>query len=432
MTHPFKRPLLRSLCFLAFICLLSNVCHSETQEAVCTRGFGRFTSISVTGVTVSVGAVKNGAFARRICEAKFAWDKQRLQVEPEAWQVDIDVMGADLGLGTPVVAFQIRKTEVDSLVKYEIYSLTKPPRNLRTITGGDFFRAADTNLDGRIEIWTSDAGTVDGFERLPLSALDFAPAIALRFENRRLMDVSSEFQSYYDRQIETLRSKLDAQQLNEFKSCDGSLSTISPLNMEEKRRLVATKIKILEIVWGYLYSGREQDAWKALAEMWPPADFDRIRKSILSAREHGIRSRVDGVSNALSRPNAGKQVPIFNEAPDSLSDDQKHTLDVLQQSMPMLSRNSDDSTHTDAAADTKPIPILFMIPPPPENLEADLKEGVIVSLVIDSAGKVWSAQADAKLDTYFKGASAGWKFVPAFKGGRPIASRLRLQVTPRQ
>jgi hypothetical protein len=69
-----------------------------------------------------------------------------------------------------------------------------------------------------------------------------------------------------------------------------------------------------------------------------------------------------------------------------------------------------------------------MIPPPPENLEAALKEGVIVNLVIDSAGKVWSTQSDAKLNTYFQGASAGWKFVPALKRGQPVASRLRLTV----
>ena len=432
MASPLKKHRFESFCLLACFCVLSNVCNSETQDAVCTHGSGSFASTSATGVTVSVGAVKNEGFARRVCEARLMWDKQRLQVEPQAWQVDVDVMGADLGLGTPVVALQIKKSDVDSLVRYEIYSLTKPPRKLRTITGGDIFRASDTNLDGHIEIWTSDAGTVDGFERLPLSALDFAPAIALRFENRRLVDVSSEFQSHYDRQIETLRSQLDARQLSEFKSSDGNLSTISPLNMEEKRRLVATKIKVLEVVWSYLYSGREQDAWKALADMWPSADFDRIRTSIQNAREHGIRSEVDGVSNGLSHPYTEKHESIFNETPDSPTDDQKLAIDALHQSQLYSFGKSNNATHTDTAADTKPMPILFMIPPPPENLEAALKEGVVVSLVIDSAGKVWSAQADAKLNTYFADASAGWKFVPALKGGHPVASRLRLMVRTSQ
>jgi len=39
---------------------------------------------------------------------------------------------------------------------YKVYSLEKPPRLLPTITGGDWFSAADTKLEGRTEIWTSD------------------------------------------------------------------------------------------------------------------------------------------------------------------------------------------------------------------------------------------------------------------------------------
>jgi hypothetical protein len=64
--------------------------------------------------------------------------------------------------------------------------------------------------------------------------------------------------------------------LSDFKNSDGQLSTLSPPKMEELHRLRMTKIKVLEIVWCYLYSGREQDAWRALADMWPAADFDRF------------------------------------------------------------------------------------------------------------------------------------------------------------
>ncbi|MGA2414536.1 MAG: hypothetical protein ABSF59_08800 [Candidatus Sulfotelmatobacter sp.] len=78
-------------------------------------------------------------------------------------------------------------------MKYEIYSLRKPPRSLRTINGGDFFGAADADLDGRIEIWTGHAGAVDAFEGLTPGEFDFAPTLALRFEHRRPVDVSSEF-----------------------------------------------------------------------------------------------------------------------------------------------------------------------------------------------------------------------------------------------
>jgi hypothetical protein len=276
VTHTLNSHFARTLLLPALFLSCCILCRSQAQSVVCSEGFGSFEAKSPRDVTVSVGAVKTAEFAQRVCQAKLFWGEQELLVEPSAWQVDVDVMDVDLGLGSPVVALQIKKSDLDSLMKYEIYSLTKPPRKLRTITGGDFFRAEDTDLDGRIEIWTSDAGAVDGFENLPLSALDFAPPIALRFEHKRLMDVSSEFPAQFDRQIATVRAQLDARQLSDFKNSDGQLSTLSPPKMEELHRLRMTKIKVLEIVWCYLYSGREQDAWRALADMWPAADFDRF------------------------------------------------------------------------------------------------------------------------------------------------------------
>jgi hypothetical protein len=52
-------------------------------------------------------------------------------------------------------------------------------------------------------------------------------------------------------------------------------------------RLRKVKIQVLEIVWAYLYSGREKEAWRALADMWPIADVERIRSEIIAARAPG-------------------------------------------------------------------------------------------------------------------------------------------------
>ena len=82
----------------------------------------------------------------RSCSGTLAWDGGDLPVSTEMSQLDVDVLGADLGLGTPVVAFQVKKSAADWDMTYLIYSLQKPPQLLRTITGGDFFRAADTDL----------------------------------------------------------------------------------------------------------------------------------------------------------------------------------------------------------------------------------------------------------------------------------------------
>ena len=49
-------------------------------------------------------------------------------------------------------------------------------------------------------------------------------------------------------------------------------------------QLRSVKIQVLEVVWAYLYSGREQEAWRALADMWPNGDVERIRSEIIAAR----------------------------------------------------------------------------------------------------------------------------------------------------
>jgi hypothetical protein len=61
-----------------------------------------------------------------------------------------------------------------------------------------------------------------------------------------------------------------------------------------------------------------------------------------------------------------------------------------------------------------------------------LNKEIVVDMVIDSAGKVWSIKTVGEPDKDLIDASAKWKFVPALRLGRPVASRLRLGVTPFQ
>ncbi len=55
---------------------------------------------------------------------------------------------------------------------------------------------------------------------------------------------------------------------------------------------------------------------------------------------------------------------------------------------------------------------------------------VMVNLVIDAAGKVRSAKVEGKPEKDLMDATTDWKFIPAFKDGHPVASRLRLGITP--
>jgi hypothetical protein len=422
-----NRQLARKWMLLA-LCLMGLPGSLKAQNVVCSGGFGNFKATTASGVIVSVDARRNTEFAGRVCEAKLHWGKTELLVEPKAWEVDVDAMSIDLGLGAPLVAFQIRKSNVDRSVKYEIYSLEQPPRLLRTIKGGSEYSAADTDLDGRIEIWTNDAEAVSGFENIPLNALDFSPPVVFRFEKKQLFDVSSEFRSSFDRQIATVRAQLNNQQLTEFKHSDGGLLNKSSLPLDQAHSLSTTKIKVLEVVWCYLYSDREFQAWKTLAEMWPESDFDRIRAAILNARAKGIRSQADGVSH---EPSPGrfkkKHAMIYDRVADT--DPVKSNELSFAYAAGMSGPGKDKHTFE---ADTYPIPILLRRPNPLEASRAALENEVLVNLVIDAAGKVRSAKAEGKAGKDLLDATAGWKFVPAFKDGRPVASRLQLGVAPLQ
>jgi hypothetical protein len=414
--------------FTVFIslCVLPMICAGQARNVVCDGGLGSFRYKFKTGVTVSVGPQKSGGFAAHACEARLEWDAQSLVAASGSWQVDVDALGIDLGLAAPVVAFQTKSTDLDGFMQYEIYSLKKPPQRLRVITGGDWYTAADTDLDGRVEIWTGDAKAVNGFDGILLNAFDFAPPLVLRFEKKRLVDVSAEFRPEYDRRIAALRAQLDARQLSSFKGSDGRLETLYPPTPEELARLRTTKIKVLEIVWCYLYSGREQDAWSALADMWPAADLQRIRAALQNARSQGIRREVDGVSSGLPAHFKYKKVTIFY--PPSQAGSGPNPL-AWAYAPGMSGPGQPDRTF---AADTFPVSILMHRPVPQEGSGVSLRTEVPVELVIDSAGKVRSAKAIANPDDDLVQATAGWKFVPALRNGDPVATHLRMGITPLQ
>jgi hypothetical protein len=292
-------------------------------------------------------------------------------------------------------------------MQYQIYSLEKPPRLLRTITGGDYFSAADTDLDGQVEIWTHDASGVDGFEGLSLAEMDSPPAVILRFSHGELLDVSREFQPYFDREIAKLRDGLNPDDLRDFRSSDGRLLPGAPLSAGRIHSLRKTKVQVLEIIWSYLYSGRDPEAWRVLAELWPPGDIERIRAALLNARAHGISLQTRGASPP-GMAKRRKHVTVF----DAVNHSPGGSLAIIPPQSIMLFR-------------------------PPETPSPDRKlspSESFLSLVIDSAGKVRKVEPAGKfpVDETLIGATAGWKFIPAFSADRAVASRMRLSVSLQQ
>jgi len=346
---------------------------------LCDQGSHGFSAHLSSGVSVTVGPSHTGSFAARTCTAELLSGKRTLTVAHEVQQVDLDMFGVDLNGAGPVAAFQLKKSPDTCCMNYEIYSLLGVPRLIRTLTGG-FFSAADTDLDGQVEIWAEDGQAVDGFEGLPTASFDFPPTYVLRFENNRLLDATPEFAAHFDDVIQHIRQQISAPQLMDFKQSDGKLS-FSIAEVERLHNMRATKIAVLEIVWNYLYSGREEDAWKSLREMWPATDLDRIHLAIASRRRSGILTQIDGSTDPLA---AKKRATIF----EKLAVIPAHPID--------------------------------MFGPP---MEPSFPREVLLDLVIDSAGKVRSVKPEAL--SYVR----DWKFVPAQKGGHSVASHLGLSIS---
>lgn len=406
------------LAFIFFSFLTPRVCRAQTRDVVCREGDGEFEAESHTGVKVRVAAARNEGLAARSCDAAISWGDQSLVVAAGASQLDIDAFDVDLGVGAPVVALQVKKAKADCCMEYKIYSLREPPVMLRSITGGAFFSAADTDLDGRVEIWADDAAAVDGFEHLRLRDLDFAPPMVLRFMRGRLLDASSEFQPYFDQKIADERAKLNPQDLSDFKSGDGKLEFAAAFPADQLLRLRSVKVKVLEIVWSYLYSGREQEAWRSLSEMWPAADFDRIRDAIANARTRGIRSQVEDVSTAVPRGRE-QHAKIF---------DGTTTVAATPGVTPKGVKPKQEIT--------PPRAILMERQPPLTAIELELAQSEsLLKLVIDSAGKVRSVEEMGNIERIDEGlirSTSNWKFIPAFSDGQPVASQIFLGVSLRR
>ena len=380
-------------------------CHAQTEDVLCREGDGNFNAEFQGGERVHVGAAKSGGFATRSCDATLSWGEQKIVLITAASEVDLDCFGTDLGIELPVAAFQVKKLDSDCCRAYQIYTLQKPPHLLRTLTGASSFRAADTDLDGRVEIWTDDAAAVGGFENFTLSEFDFPPPLVLRFAHNQLLDVSSQFQPYFDRLVAGLRSRLDAADLKDFKESDGKLLPSQTIPPERMHRLRKAKIGILEIVWCYLYSGRDTEAWSALGNFWPGADVERIRTEIVQARNHGIRAQIDGIAPAESQRK--KRATIF----DATKAEKKEP-EVIPPQAILLRR------------------------PPPQSLESSVTSAeTLLELVVDSGGKVRSVEPAGNtkaVDPALLNAAMGWKFIPAFVGGRAVASRTRLAISGKQ
>ena len=280
-------------CIGLLMSIASVAAWGQSQHVLCDRGSGSLDT-SFAEVRVHVGAVKSGAFATRVCETTLHWRHHEEVVVERAEQVDIDVLGADLGMGVPVAAFVVRPAADDWRQNYEVWSVDQKPRKLLTLEGEDTFSAVDAEANGFVAIWTTDASAVEGFDGLNHVDLASPPEVVLRLGREGLQDVSAWYRPKYDRQITELRRSLMPGELEDFRKSSGQPND-QPMQAQQAVRLRKTKATVLEIVWAYLYSGRPEQAWTELSNSWPAEDVPRVKAAIVKARSNGLEARVTKV-----------------------------------------------------------------------------------------------------------------------------------------
>ncbi|GEM_PF-1804154 len=199
------------------------------------------------------------------------------------WTLSLNpISGTDInGDGKPEVVFDGHTSGSHCCYEYWIASLSKPPRLVREIRS-----------EMPVSFQVSDSGALI---RVPDAAFQFfmlppeegvVPTAILRLEGNRLVDVSSQHQAEYDEAIAKAKAELAPDDLEKFRHSSYNTKLFTDQLLTVKR--------VLTIVLDYLYSGREEQAWQALEQMWPASDQARVKAIILERRTRGVLSQLLG------------------------------------------------------------------------------------------------------------------------------------------
>lgn len=200
------------------------------------------------------------------------------------WALKLDpISGADLnGDGIPDLVLAGYSGELHCCYVYTVVSLGRTPRVLHTFKTR-IPMVFEKQQDGGVLIRTGD-GVFDYFMTPPADTV--VPPIILRMRASGVEDVSAQFPEVFDQAIEKSRSELTRDALEKFHA-----STYrDKLFMDQ----VLTVHRVLTIVLNYLYSGREEQAWQNLQELWPPSDFERAKSLIIERRRRGLLTELSG------------------------------------------------------------------------------------------------------------------------------------------
>jgi len=194
------------------------------------------------------------------------------------WALSInEISGTDVnGDGKPELIVQGYSGGAHCCYTYRIVGLTQGLPLIREIHNQVpvIFKTRD---DGGVELHTGD-GVFDYF--LVPHANAVIPQLFLRLEGDKVVDLGPEHLADYDREIEKARSQLNAEELDKLRKSNYSEGMLFDQ--------LLTVQKVMTIVLNYLYSGRQDEAWRSLDQMWPESDRERVKKLILERRSRGF------------------------------------------------------------------------------------------------------------------------------------------------
>lgn len=171
---------------------------------------------------------------------------------------------------------------------YTIVSLQKVPRTIHKISSRSAL-TFEKRTDGRVLIRGAES-SLDYF--LVPHPMAVVPQIYLKLQGDDLIDVSEQFRPEYDKLIDQARSELTEGDIAKFRA--------SRYNDKMFTDQLPTVRRVLTIILNYLYSGREEQGWQALNDLWPISDQARVKNLIQQRRGRGLWAQ-------LNAPNAAHQ-----------------------------------------------------------------------------------------------------------------------------
>lgn len=228
------------------------------------------------------------------CRATVTSPKGRVLTVAKDWALTVDkISGADLnGDGKPELVIAGFSGGAHCCFTYTIVGLNGGARVIRRIDSHAAL-TFEKQADGTVLIRGVDS-SLDYF--LIPHPMAVVPQVVLKMQGDSLVDVSGQYPAQYDKLIEEARAQLTSADLEKFRN--------SRYNDKLFTDQLPTVRRVLIIVENYLYSGREDRAWKELEEMWPTSDQNRVKALILERRGRGLLTQLNASNIA---PDAGEQ-----------------------------------------------------------------------------------------------------------------------------